>query len=226
MGTVLIWNETTKDPISLIGRAAGVCWGANISNQEKNYKRGMSCIKNNHGRTLEYPEVVFVLDGYSARVIREFYTHIGGAPTRLQASTRYINYENFDYVTPPKIQENEYCKALYDDAMELISNALKAFEEHGIPKEDSGMLLPLAMETKTVVRMNLRTMVAMAHQRLCTRAYWEFRNLMRDLMNALSAYSKEWEEIVNLLFVPKCEECGYCVEDECCGRMPKKEEFI
>ncbi len=41
-----------------------------------------------------------MLEGYSARVIRKWYTHIGGQPTRLQASTRYIDYEHgFSYVT-------------------------------------------------------------------------------------------------------------------------------
>lgn len=31
MGTVTILPETTKDPISLIGRRAGVCYGADIT---------------------------------------------------------------------------------------------------------------------------------------------------------------------------------------------------
>lgn len=53
-----------------------------------------------------------ILDGYSARVIREWYTHIGGSPTRLQASTRYIDYEHgFDYVVPPSIEKDEAASA-------------------------------------------------------------------------------------------------------------------
>ena len=27
MGMIGIWEETTKTPISLIGKAAGTCWG-------------------------------------------------------------------------------------------------------------------------------------------------------------------------------------------------------
>ena len=95
MGTVTILEETTKNPISLMGQRAGVCWGADVSNQDKNYKRGLDCMKSGHGRVLEYVNVEMIIDGYSARVIREWYTHIGGAPTRLQASTRYINYNDF-----------------------------------------------------------------------------------------------------------------------------------
>ena len=97
MGKVIILPETTKDPISLIGRCAGVCWGADITDTEKNYNRGIDCITSNHGRTLEFPDIYAIFDGYSARVIREWYTHIGGAPTRLQASTRYIDYNTFTY---------------------------------------------------------------------------------------------------------------------------------
>lgn len=75
MGKVIILNETTKNPITLIGERAGVCWGADTSDKEKNYKRGLNCLLSGHGRTLEYVNVEFVLDGYSARVIREWFTH-------------------------------------------------------------------------------------------------------------------------------------------------------
>ena len=120
MGTVLIQNHTCKNPITLIGEEAGVCWGADISNQEKNYKRGIDCLQNQHGRTFEFPDVYMVLDGYSARVIREWYTHIGGMPTRLQASTRYIDYDNFKYVVPHSIHVNEYANGIYQNMMTYI----------------------------------------------------------------------------------------------------------
>ena len=57
MGKVIILNETTKNPITLIGERAGVCWGADTSDKEKNYKRGLNCLLSGHGRTLEYVNV-------------------------------------------------------------------------------------------------------------------------------------------------------------------------
>lgn len=225
MGKIIIQPETTKDPISLIGREAGVCWGADIADAEKNYKRGMDCLISGHGRTWEYPQVYMVLDGYSARVIREFYTHIGGGPTRLQASTRYINYQKgFPYVTPPTIGAKEEAKAIYDEAMQSILEAMQKLEAMELPREDIGMLLPLGMETKVVFRTNLRNLIDMAHQRMCTRAYWEYRNLMKDMIEALNAYSEEWQELTKTYFVPKCEVSGFCTEKKCCGRKPKKED--
>ncbi len=225
MGQIIIQSETTIDPISLIGREAGVCWGANIEDKEKNYKRGMDCLASGHGRTWEYPQVYMVLDGYSARVIREFYTHIGGGPTRLQASTRYINYQKgFPYVVPPKIAASEEAKAIYDNAMNEILVAMQKLEGMELPREDIGMLLPLGMETKVVFRTNLRNLIDMSHQRMCTRAYWEYRILMQDMCKALSDYSDEWKYLVEHYFAPKCEVTGFCTEAKCCGRKPKKEQ--
>lgn len=223
MGKTTLLPETTKNPITLIGERAGICWGADISNQEKNYKRGLDCILSNHGRCLEYVNIEMIIDGYSARVIREWYTHIGGSPTRLQASTRYINYQNFDYIIPNKIKKNEATKIIFENTMKIISDNCKILEELGIPREDVGMLLPLGMTTKIVDKRNLRNLVDMSGNRMCTRAYWEYRDIMKDLCKELSNYSEEWKYLVELLFKPKCEKLGYCPEKNSCGRYKQKQ---
>lgn len=224
MGIVTILEETTKNPITLIGKRAGVCWGADISDDDKNYKRGMDCILANHGRTLEYVDVEMILDGYSARVIREWYTHIGGAPSRLQASTRYINYNDFDFITPSSIKNNKDNDAwnLYASTINTIKENCKKLEDIGVPREDIAMLLPLGMSTKVVDKRNLRNLIDMSHQRLCTRAYWEYRQMFKDICNALSEISDEWKWIVDNLFIPKCEQFGFCTENRSCGRKEKK----
>lgn len=207
-----------------MGERAGICWGSDLSDQEKNYKRGLDCIISGHGRVMEYVNVELILDGYSARVVREWYTHIGGAPTRLQASTRYINYKNFDYVIPPKIEANPVAKEKYVQAMEMITQTCAELEsECEIPREDAALLLPLGMTTKIVDKRNVRNLIEMSHQRMCTRAYWEYRQLMQDICKALSDYSEEWKYLVDHYFMPKCEVSGFCTERKSCGRKPKKE---
>ena len=49
-----------------------------ISDDEKNIKRGISCIEAGHGRTMEFVDVHMIIDGFSARVMREYYRHVGG----------------------------------------------------------------------------------------------------------------------------------------------------
>lgn len=210
---IAILQETPKNPITLMGQRAGVCWGADINNEEKNYKRGLDCIQSGHHRVMEYVNVEMIIDGYSARVIREWYTHIGGAPTRLQASTRYINYKDFTYTVPPSVAENPEAEAIYRQAMDAIAQACSRLESQcGIPREDAAMLLPLGMTTKIVDKRNVRNLIEMSHQRLCNRAYWEYRRLMGDICAALREYSEEWRYLVDRYFVPKCEVAGYCTE--------------
>ena len=221
MGTITILKETTKNPITLMGERAGICWGADISNAEKNYQRGLDCIKSGHGRVMEYVNVEMVLDGYSARVIREWYTHIGGAPTRLQESTRYIDCENFNYIIPQSIKNDISRYASYKSLMSLIGRVYKELIEDGAPKEDAAMILPLGMATKIVDKRNLRNLCDMSRQRMCNRAYWEYRQMFKDIYNALSEYSEEWKTITEMCFYPKCVITGYCTEKNSCGMMPK-----
>lgn len=215
---IRILNETTRNPITLIGERAGICWGSDINDSEKNYKRGLDCLEHQHGRTFEFVNVEIVISGYSARVIREWYTHIGGSPTRLQASTRYIDYSEFQYIIPDSIKSNPDALRLYNETMNKISDNSKELEKIGIPREDISMLLPLGMATNIVDKRNLRSYMDMAHQRMCKRAYWEYRKLFKDIMDALSKYSAEWNYIVDRYFMPKCDILGYCPEKESCGR--------
>lgn len=220
---ITILEETTRNPISLMGERAGVCWGADIADSSKNYKRGLECINSGHHRVMEYVNIEMIIDGYSARVIREWYTHIGGAPTRLQASTRYIDYGKFECIIPNSIMNNRDALEVYFDAVNQIRASLQELDRIGVPREDSAMLLPLGMTTKIVDKRNLRNLIEMSHQRLCTRAFWEYRQLMRDVMDALREYSEEWKYLVDNYFVPKCEFMGYCNERNSCGRKGRAE---
>lgn len=221
MGKITILPETTKDPISLMGRRAGFCYGADITNAEKNYKRGLDCIKSNHGRVLEFVNIEAILDGYSARVIREWFTHIGGSPTRLQSSTRYINYANFEYIIPDTLKTEEQRKQ-YVDVMEYISKAAQNLEKSGVPREDSALILPLGMTTVIVDKRNARNVMDMSRQRMCSRAYWEYRQMFNDYIDELANYSEEWATLIPMIMKSKCEVLGYCPEKFSCGRKPKR----
>lgn len=218
---ITILEETTKHPITLMGKRAGICWNADISDDEKNYQRGLDCIKSGHGRVMEFVNVEMIIEGYSARVIREWYTHIGGAPTRLQESTRYIDCENFDYVIPPTINTFER-QWYYKICMSLIQEAYKFLIKENVSKEDAAMILPLGMKTKIVDKRNLRNLVDMSRQRMCGRAYLEYRQLFTEICHELMSYSEEWMTLIKLCFHPKCEELGYCPEKKSCGRYSNK----
>lgn len=222
MGKVTVQYYTTVNPITMIGEESGICYGTDTSDASKNFKRGIENLKSGHMRTAEFPQVYLTIEGYSARFMRELYTHIGGAPTRLQASTRYINYGDFEYIEPASIESNSEAHEIYEDTMDTIRLGFAKLQELGVPKEDIANVLPLGMESKMVFRTNLRHLIEMCRQRMCSRAYWEYRQFMEDLCKALSEYSPEWEWLVKNYFKCKCDVSGYCEEKFSCGRKPKR----
>ena len=178
---ITIQTETTQNPIQLMGQEAGECWQANTNDADKNYKRGLECVKSGHGRVLEFPQIYILVEGYSARFVREYYVHLGGAPTRLQASTRYIDYtkDGFSYVIPPSIEKDKEARLQYISAMLNINRQIRSLiDVYKVPKEDAAMLLPLGMTSTFVCRTNARNIIDMSRQRCCMRAYHEYRDFM------------------------------------------------
>lgn len=206
--------EITKNPLQVIGKNAGICWGA-TDTPEANRKRALSCIASHHDRVMEYPEVTLVVEGYSARCIRELYTHIVGT-TRLQESTRYVDCKCVGYFTPYGYDEEQ--TALYKKVMEEAFNNYAALLDAGISREDAANALPLGMNTKIVWKINLRALVHFFHMRSCMRAYKEIRNLCKELKDVLRKVDAEWETICNMLFVPKCDAFHECTEAHPCPK--------
>ena len=77
-----------------------------------------------------------------------------------------------------------------------------------------------------VDKRNPRNLIDMSRNRMCSRAYWEFRELFNDIITALKEYSPEWATLIELEFMPKCEYLGFCPEKHSCGRKQKKNAKI
>lgn len=223
----------THNPLQFIGKCAGVCWNAPIDDAEKNRKRAISCITSGHGRVIEFPDITLVIDNYSARMMRELYTHIGGAPTRVQSSTRYVDAENFQYYTPPSVEKSDLVKSIYQVGMSSAASTYKALIDMGIPKEDAANQLPIGMESKMVWKINVRTLINFMNKRLCSRALKEIRDFAKELKNLLASVDDEWKWICDNLFVPTCEQykfmnpdACFCLETQCCGRHPHIKDMM
>lgn len=192
--------NSTHNPIQFIGQVAGICY--NSSNTEvANYKRGIKCIEENHGRVMEFIDVTIEIDGYSARCIRELGRHIIGT-SYLQASTRYINYDNFDYYTPDAISDNESYHKAMRDMLEVYNNLIAT----GVAKEDVANLLPLGMTSKVVFKMNYRALLHLAEVRLCSRAYKEIQDLVNEMIEVIGLCDPEWKELMSYM-KPRCKTC-------------------
>lgn len=215
-------KQFTKNPLTTMGEMAGYCYD---TTNPKAFKRiGMACMKEGHHRVTEFADVTMEISGYSAKVVRELYCHIIGT-SRLQASTRYIDYsEQFRYITPPSINNKDKLE-VWENCMYDIQQSILKLKELGVPTEDYTNLLPLAYSTKMVLKINVRALIHMFNMRSCTLAYHEFRELMKEMKRELENLDEEWKWISDNFFVPKCVRDGFCIESKRhCGLRPLREE--
>lgn len=208
MGVTIL--NSTKMPLTVIGTNSAICYDTELKDEGHAVRIAKHCINSGHMRNLEFADITIKIT-CSARVAREFYTHIGGAPTRVQASTRYITYDNFDYFVPDGLTGEQ--SLVYDYYMNEIKCAYKRLKDLGLENDKTGYLLPLAMETTFIWKGNARTLENMFNQRLCFRALEEYRELMKELRIKIRELDEEWKWIADKLYVPKCITLGYCPEN-------------
>jgi len=205
----------TKEPLTLMGEVASICW-----NSKPSKTIAKKCMESHHDRVLEFTDVILEIDQYSARMIRELYTHLIGV-SRLQESTRYVEYGEFEFYTPDSVLQDPKALEVYNRVMKFISLNYKLLHEQGIPKEDIANILPLGMFTKIAFKINLRAILHMFELRTCTRTYKEYRNFMEELRTVLSSLDDDWKFIIDNYAKTKCDISGFCSETKSCGRHPK-----
>ena len=157
-----------------------------------------------------------------------------------QQSQRYVKLEQFDYIIPPSIEEDEDAKKLFMEAMEkdqeyynkitdiLYNKHYKKHMESGKYKEkeakskaekeaieDARYVFPNACESKIVFTMNARSLMNFFRLRTCERAQWEIRELSIEML-------KKVREVYPNLFKNAGPAClkGPCPEGKMtCGKI-------
>lgn len=188
--------------------------------KEKMLKLIERIISSGHYSTIEHIQVSFAISNVSRSCTHQLVRHRHMSFS--QKSQRYVKEKGqFDYLIPHTIEKNEELKQKFEDFMKEISDKYQEFVEAGIPAEDARAVLPNACATSLVASLNLRELIHIANLRLCTRAQYEIRTMVKMMCDELI---KE-EPWLKPYLVPKCEKNGFCDEDKSCGRMPKFEEL-
>ncbi len=99
-----------------------------------------------------------------------------------QQSQRTVSMEGFGYYTPPKIEEDEYAKLVYDQTMEMINMRYQQLLEIGMPAEDARGVLPTNIHTNIVAKFSLRTLHETAKSRLSPRAQGEHQEVFKKMI--------------------------------------------
>lgn len=185
--------------------------------EEKMLKLIERVISSGHYSTIEHIQISFAISNVSRACTHQLVRHRHMSFS--QKSQRYVKEKGqFDYIIPPTIEKNPELKEKFEKFMGEISSVYNELTEAGIPAEDARFVLPNAAASSMVASLNLREMIHIANLRLCTRAQYEIRMLVKKMCEELIS-QEPW---LKSYLVPKCERLGFCDEDKSCGRMPVK----
>ena len=231
-------NNNNKPIVNLISKpenmlktvytACRTCYSADYpiniyestDDEEKMLKLINRVISSGHYSTIEHIQVSFAIANVSRACTHQLVRHRHMSFS--QKSQRYVKEKGqFDFIIPPTIEKNPELKEKFIKIMSEISKSYLEFTEAGIPAEDARAVLPNATASSMVASLNLREMIHLANLRLCSRAQYEIRLLVKGMCDELIKVEPWLKEYL----VPKCERLGFCDEDKSCGRKPTKEEI-
>lgn len=217
---LLAW---TGDPERIVSAAARLCYSSSPASDlvrkttpEKQAYFIKKLLDMGHQSPLEHASYTFAVEGVSRALSHQLVRH--RIASYSQKSQRYVEENNFSFITPPSVAASPEAQKLFAAEMEQIRLAYCRLCEM-VPKEDARYVLPNACETKLVVTMNARNLLHFFQVRCCRRAQWEIRQLAGLML-------KEVRHVSPLLFKhagPRCETEGVCPEGKfSCGRLKNK----
>ena len=232
MGAVEIKVDLIHKPqnlLDVIYTACKTCYSAKLPKEifdeapddEKKLSLISKVVSSGHYSTIEHIQLTFAVSNVSRALTHQLVRHRHMSFS--QKSQRYVKEKGqFDYIIPPTIEKNPELKAKFEEFMTEISDKYQEFVEAGIPAEDARFVLPNATASSMVASLNLREMIHLANLRLCTRAQYEIRMMVKAMCDELVKVEPWLKDYL----VPKCARLGYCDEDKSCGRYPTKESFL
>jgi thymidylate synthase (FAD) len=212
MNVELIAN--TNNPIDVIYNAARTCYSKKIKDVPDTVKEEFiqTIIETGHHSVLEHVSFTFSIKGVSRALLAQLTRHRFFSFS--VASQRYINHENFEYVTPASILTDEALLSDYHSLMRNINSFYKKAMKI-IPKEDARFILPNATTTDLIATVNLRELIHFCNLRLCIKAQWEIRDMAKAMKFEVNSVSEFLASTLN----PNCANNGKCKEKIKCGKI-------
>lgn len=191
--------QATEKPIETIAKIASICYDSNPQNPLGLVKH---LYKNGHHSVFEHIYFTFKIEGISRACSHQLVRHRMCSFT--QRSQRYCSEDGFEYVTPPTLKQlGMMC------VTDEIADWYEYYQNMGVPNEDARYILPNACTTELYISCNLRELIHIANERLCARAQWEIRDLVKQMVALI-------DPELHFMLVPKCKS-GRIICNSPCG---------
>ena len=198
--------QATPDPIETIAQIASICYD---SDPKDPMKLVQHLYKGGHHSVFEHIYFTFKIEGISRACSHQLVRHRHCSFT--QRSQRYCSEDGFEMVMPNSITKDEELKLWMEYNMDATRSNYNALQKEGIPNEDARYILPNACATSLYLSCNLRELIHMANERLCTRAQWEIRELVTNMCQLVDSR-------LQFMLVPKCQSGRIICNTPCGGK--------
>ena len=195
--------QATANPIETIAAIASICYDSNPKNPLGLVKH---LYKNGHHSVFEHIYFTFKIEGISRACSHQLVRHRHCSFT--QRSQRYCSENGFEYLTPQSVDDASYAGS-YAFAMFEINSYYEMLQANKVPSEDARYVLPNACTTDLYLSCNLRELIHIANERLCSRAQWEIRELVKEMVTLVDPQ-------LQFMLVPKCKS-GRIICNSPCG---------
>lgn len=196
--------QATPDPIKTIAQIASICYDSDPKNALGLVKH---LYRNGHHSVFEHIYFTFRIDGISRAASHQLVRHRHCAFT--QRSQRYCSEGQFTYVRPESVAMVDPFD-VYADFMHSVTKHYQHLTGLGVPNEDARMVLPNACTTSLYMSCNLRELIHICNERLCNRAQWEIREMVKEMVNLT-------DPELRFMLVPKCKS-GRIICNDPCGK--------
>lgn len=186
--------QQTPNPIETISTIASICYDSDPADPIKLVKH---LYKNGHHSVFEHIYFTFKIEGISRACSHQLVRHRMCSFT--QRSQRYCSENNFDYIIPPSVDNKDDNMFSYIDGILAIRDTYSLMQQlPDVPNEDARYILPNACCTDLYLSCNLRELIHICNERLCSRAQWEIRELVKRMVALVDPNLK-------FMLVPKCK---------------------
>jgi thymidylate synthase (FAD) len=192
--------QYTPNPIETIAKIASICYDSDPKDPLKLVKH---LYKNGHHSVFEHIYYTFKIEGISRACSHQLVRHRHCSFT--QRSQRYCSEDGFGYVMPDTLNP-----MLFAADMATLKCWYESHQAEGVPNEDARYILPNACETSLYLSCNLRELIHIANERLCTRAQWEIRDLVKQMVALVDPQ-------LQFMLVPKCKSGSIICHSPCGG---------
>lgn len=200
--------QATPKPIETIAQIASICYDSDPKNPLGLVKH---LYRNGHHSVFEHIYFTFKIEGISRACSHQVVRHRHCSFT--QRSQRYCSEDGFSYVMPESIEEVDEFDG-FSGFMEMITENYRELVALGVPNEDARMVLPNACATSLYLSCNLRELIHICNERLCSRAQWEIRAMVKEMVALV-------DPELQFMLVPKCKS-GRIICNAPCGKVGEK----